>query len=447
MVLTLLLGCEKDVTPAPKTILTGSIINPTDSLLTIVGSDHFRDTIKVDTNGKFRDTLDLMPGSYLLSYGKLFWRVYTENGYELDISFNTKRFNETLAYKGIGGNENTYVFAKLQKQRTEMGLREEAMNIINDSSLIQLETLREQALLFLEQNSTLLPSFKTLEKRNIGYGYLLDLKRLQKRDTIKNVTGLNKEIEVLERELTYDNAMDFLFSSSYRRLVEDYYRDLAKSSALANGRDQDIAYLQSILKNGNDTIKNSLAFDFAKYGITYTNDLEAFYELYVEIATNAHYKKVVAEDYEILRKVAKGAPSPNFENYENYLGGKTSLSDLEGSYLFIDVWATWCGPCRYEIPYLKKLEEKYHGKNIRFVSISIDRHKDCDKWKEMVKSKELGGVQLLADSDWESSFVKSYLIKGIPRFIILDPKGNIIDANSPTPSSGELEAIFDEFEL
>lgn len=123
------------------------------------------------------------------------------------------------------------------------------MNIINDSSLIQLETLREQALLFLEQNSTLLPSFKTLEKRNIGYGYLLDLKRLQKRDTIKNVTGLNKEIEVLERELTYDNAMDFLFSSSYRRLVEDYYRDLAKSSALANGRDQDIAYLQSILKN------------------------------------------------------------------------------------------------------------------------------------------------------------------------------------------------------
>lgn len=92
MVLTLLLGCEKDVTPAPKTILTGSIINPTDSLLTIVGSDHFRDTIKVDTNGKFRDTLDLMPGSYLLSYGKLFWRVYTENGYELDISFNTKRF-------------------------------------------------------------------------------------------------------------------------------------------------------------------------------------------------------------------------------------------------------------------------------------------------------------------------------------------------------------------
>lgn len=64
-----------------------------------------------------------------------------------------------MAYKGIGGNENTYVFAKLQKQRTEMGLREEAMNIINDSSLIQLETLREQALLIFRQNSTLcLPS-------------------------------------------------------------------------------------------------------------------------------------------------------------------------------------------------------------------------------------------------------------------------------------------------
>ena len=48
---------------------------------------------------------------------------------------------------------------------------------------------------------------------------------------------------------------------------------------------------------------------------------------------------------------------------------ETKLEDLRGKYVYIDVWATWCGPCRGEIPYLQKVEEKYKGKNIEFVSI------------------------------------------------------------------------------
>ena len=53
----------------------------------------------------------------------------------------------------------------------------------------------------------------------------------------------------------------------------------------------------------------------------------------------------------------KGQESVGFV-YKNYKGGKTSLEDLKGKYLYIDVWATWCGPCIYEIPYLKKIEKK-----------------------------------------------------------------------------------------
>ncbi|MEQ3690899.1 MAG: TlpA disulfide reductase family protein, partial [Flavobacterium sp.] len=116
---------------------------------------------------------------------------------------------------------------------------------------------------------------------------------------------------------------------------------------------------------------------------------------------------------------------------------------LKGKYVYIDVWATWCGPCRAEIPHLKKTEEAYHDKNIEFVSISIDRAKDHDKWKKFVEDKELGGIQLFADNDWNSQFVKDYQINGIPRFILVGPNGEIVNADAPRPSSPELVKTLD----
>lgn len=146
----------------------------------------------------------------------------------------------------------------------------------------------------------------------------------------------------------------------------------------------------------------------------------------------------------INEKLIIGKPSPSFKNYESDKGKKVSLSDLRGKYVFIDVWATWCGPCKYEIPYLKELEAKYHGKNITFLSISVDRQKDKEKWKKMIIKEVLGGIQLLADKEIESQFIKDYFIEGIPRFILLDPQGNLISYDTPRPSEPELITLFDE---
>lgn len=138
-----------------------------------------------------------------------------------------------------------------------------------------------------------------------------------------------------------------------------------------------------------------------------------------------------------------GLPSPSF-SFENHKGGMTKLEDFKGKYVYIDVWATWCGPCRAEIPHLKKLEEQFKGKNIVFVSISIDKKQDYDKWKKFVSEKQLGGVQLLADNDWNSKFVKDYGINGIPRFILIDPNGNIMYSDAARPSSIGLASTFEE---
>lgn len=152
------------------------------------------------------------------------------------------------------------------------------------------------------------------------------------------------------------------------------------------------------------------------------------------------FHQYASEGYERAAQSNKlvGKPSPSFD-YENHKGGKTKLADLKGKYIYIDLWATWCAPCRAEIPYLQKLEEKYHGKNIEFVSISIDKLKDNEKWRKFVTDKNLGGVQLFADKDWESEFVTNYGVTGIPRFILIDPKGNVVNADAPRPSDSQLE--------
>ncbi len=140
-----------------------------------------------------------------------------------------------------------------------------------------------------------------------------------------------------------------------------------------------------------------------------------------------------------IYSLKKGTPSPEFENYDNYKGGTTSLKDLKGSYVYIDVWATWCNPCLAEIPSLKRLEKKLHGKNIKFVSISIDNLNAKEKWQNMVKSKNLKGIQLFAKGD--QRFLNQYRINGIPRFILLDPEGNIVEANAPRPSNPNIENL------
>lgn len=162
-------------------------------------------------------------------------------------------------------------------------------------------------------------------------------------------------------------------------------------------------------------------------------------------------KKQYDKEHKLTSALAIGKPSPKFSNYLNYNGGKTSLADYKGKYVYLDIWATWCGPCKRQIPHLAKIEKLYHNKNIEFVSISTDdarRNNGSwdnakDKWKKMIKDKKMGGTQLFADRGFQSDFIKAYGIRSIPRFILIDPNGNIVNANAPRPSQESLKQLLD----
>lgn len=112
-------------------------------------------------------------------------------------------------------------------------------------------------------------------------------------------------------------------------------------------------------------------------------------------------------------------------------GNTHRLSEFKGKYVYVDFWASWCGPCNNEIPYLKQLEETLGNDQVVFVAISIDE--DVDDWKSAVKRHNLHGNQFLGNQE----IARLLNITGIPRYVIYDKEGHLFDPNAPRPSTGE----------
>ncbi|HMR18813.1 MAG TPA: TlpA disulfide reductase family protein [Sphingobacterium sp.] len=136
--------------------------------------------------------------------------------------------------------------------------------------------------------------------------------------------------------------------------------------------------------------------------------------------------------------VAEGEPAFNF-SFPDVTGKNISLAELKGKIVLVDLWATWCGPCKAEEPHWEKLYEEYAGKDIVFVGISVD--KDKSAWGKYVQEKNLRGIQLHAGQG--NLLSKAYDVTGIPRYILIDKNGNLIDARSPRPSDPRLKAVID----
>lgn len=443
-------SCTNNIkTRGDSIILSGKIKNPKDKNLIIISSN--RDTVEVNSDGTFLDTLNLGTGLHLVTYDKIFFRAYFKQGYPVSMNFDAGNFRNSLQFDGGKvANINRYLLKKQQIEGEFIGNKDFIFGLDETAFKNRINQLKENSKKFLMRNQILDDNFKELEIRNLQYEYLNRLlnyershKYLTKNPNFKVTEGFLPRLDTLD----YTKIADYEYSLSYKRFVKNHYDKLATDLLRAdNIEDITIAQIKTYGGINNDLIKNSLLKQTV-VGITYTDHLDDYYNAFINASTDNEQKATIENYYKKLKAVEKGQFSPIFTNYENYAGGTTSLDELKGKYVYIDVWATWCGPCIAEIPSLKKTENAYHDKNIEFVSISIDKPDAYDKWRKMVEDRALGGVQLLADNNWESQFVKDYAISGIPKFILLDPEGKIITANAPRPSDPKLIELFNELNI
>ncbi|NML21579.1 TlpA family protein disulfide reductase [Pseudoflavitalea sp. G-6-1-2] len=187
----------------------------------------------------------------------------------------------------------------------------------------------------------------------------------------------------------------------------------------------------------NDTLKG----DFVLYtgsmlkSIGDYNAMLTEYGQYLLTDSQQHQSRQLQAPLALFKE---GEPALNF-NYPDNNGKMVSLASLKGKVVLVDLWATWCGPCKFQIPYLKKLEKEMHGTDLEIVSITIDTEKDKEKWKDMIRQDTLGGIQLFAGVTGD---IRSYYkVEGIPRFMLFDRQGRIINVNAPRPSDPALKEL------
>ena len=172
------------------------------------------------------------------------------------------------------------------------------------------------------------------------------------------------------------------------------------------------------------------------YDQTYRDQVEHYNKYIITV----EQKKVLNDFILTIRSMGTGEAAVNFEG-KTVDGKKVALSDFKGKVVYVDVWATWCGPCKKEIPSLQKLEEEMKGTEVVFISYSVDELKDAEKWKKMVETEKLGGVQLMGDAAFKSSICVDYKINAIPRFLLFDKAGKIVSIDAPRPSNPEIKEI------
>lgn len=310
--------------------ITGRLENNKDSLITIGGRNGIIKTIKINTDGTFKDTLKVNKVDIYTFQTSRSKRapIYLKNGFNINLTGDSEKFMSSFKYSGNGSDNSNYILSQIAMSQS-----------IGNPELIL---------------------------------------KLDKQSFDRKVARLKKD---------FDSILNL-----YKNLDSALSLDAVKQS------EKMVTYFQRAYS---DNLKTSI-----------------------------------------------GSTSPTFSNYMDYNGGKKSLNSFLGKYVYIDVWATWCGPCIQQIPSLEKLMKEYKNKNIEFISISTDDQRRNGgswdaaekKWRSFIKKRQMGGTQLWIGKD--NSFQQAYKINSIPRFILIDPKGNIVDANAPRPSDPRLKSLF-----
>lgn len=155
---------------------------------------------------------------------------------------------------------------------------------------------------------------------------------------------------------------------------------------------------------------------------------------------------------ELCRKLDEEMSKNKFDNVAAYSlkafdvdGKQVSLEQFKGKFVYIDVWATWCGPCKQESPKFLKLASKFKGKDIVFITLSVDHSKDFNKWKKYVNEHYVDAncIPLCTKSGFNNDFVQHYRINAIPRFMLISKDGTMLYNNCWRPSDSRIEKLLE----
>lgn len=447
--------------PNEPVTIKGKIANCKDSMLTIFYRGEIReftDSIKINVDGSFFYKTDKIDGpiyANITNFKSVQIPIYLAPGYNLSITANAinyKTIRNTTRYVGIGSKSNQYfnieneAFSRkdtinwFEKSEPEFIANylvypnvDSLVSFLNDSIFGQNNTDPYKD--YFRQASVTTVRFEKMFYI-LSYAYNKDMSPEETKSFLyKNfdtvlLNNMNNDAWLssgIFKELIGGSYLNFLKSLDYEKdlglKAEGNYYGAGKISATFSG-------------NIRDYLLNDYLSDFM---IRSTNlkDLETLHSYIQKIKSREIQDSLLALYEKIknnLKMVQAGESAPAF-NLPDTAGNFHSLKDFAGKVVYIDLWATWCGPCLEEIPFLKTLVQKFkNNKQIVFIGIAVDDDKNQKARYKIIRKNQIDWLQL---EDQNNMVANAYLYTTIPRFIIIDKYGKIVTLDGPQPSAGK----------
>lgn len=440
-------ACNRQADPVNTAIIKGVVSPHTVDYLAFTLAD-FLDSAKIEEDGSFELTVPLKKAGYgILMFNNSLVDLFIEPGKNLEVNINSNTFPEKIDFKGELGPVNHYLqlSRKLEKQ-ADIGtaklysMEPDGFLRFTDSiRQINNQLLGEYILKYPEMDSAFLMKRKadilyTWANQQLLYpGYYTILRNL-----IPPIAG-DYHQKYLEQVDLHNPAL--LVSPMYTTFLENYL-DYREAVYLGNHPELEklwfpgsVARFRVIHEEFSDQqVKNYLLAramndHLDNFG---SEHIETFITNFRVTCTNEEYMAQVEEKLKRSESLGRGQEAPDLEFF-NLDGDRVKLSELKGTLLYINFWASWSELSLQEFPYWEALRKKFEGYSIQFVSVSMDYARDRNKWEYIVEKQNLGGLQLMQDPQ-SKAFTDKYFISDLPRYFLIDKEGKIISVHAPHPS-------------
>ena len=435
--------------------LTGEIQQPTERkvLITLyrdwVGDEEEYE-IKLNDKNQFSFSTNLSHIAYIDFYyadqGFHYWII--EPNDEITIKFTPKNFSKSLFFAGKGSEKWQYYAQQQEKFEVKRDFEKEADLLSKAPQEKYFDFLdNDQALQFdfLEKTPNLSEIFKQSRKadiigslQNYKVNFLSGSKYANwTEEKVKNslkIIELPDSVQAnsLEYGNMYLNLMDlFVAKSAVRKrkdLTETEEINLIKSSY--NRTQFSFQLIERIIAS---KLKNMIEAE------NITPKIQTLIDVFLETSQNRDYKNYLSKKVSFTKTLAKGSPAKPFK-LKDIDGKEVSLKDFLGKTVYLDFWASWCGPCIYDMKFMEIVKAKFQDEVV-FIQISLDNDAE---WREAVTVNDVKGINLRVDDN--NAVSKNYGVTGIPAYYLIDKKGNFAVSQVSDPSKDEGQELIRQIE-
>ena len=295
--------------------------------------------------------------------------------------------------------------------------------------------------------------------------YLTRAKSLKEKELVEIFTDKSEcEYLMLKGSLMklYDkeNGIDFLEDAKLQSVIDriDVNNPVHASYSLvplflkckisSKYTDMPLEWATELVKNvnkyiQNKDIKHNMDMTVIMYATTYmnSNQLEKFWPFYKQQASKDIVDMYSAQVEAMINNKAGVMAHDN--EFCDAAGNVHRFSEFKGKVLYVDIWATWCGPCKMEIPHLAKVVEHFKDNDdVKIISISVDTNRKA--WENKIAADKPAWTQYIANKQQYAQISKDWGIMGIPRFILINKDGSIYDGDAIRPSNPKLIPLLEE---